>query len=138
MSIPSNPPAPPRRRLRLARTAAALALVLGAALTLTASAPAFAQAPPPEKPTSFGGESAAPQGNPKTPEEALVRCGKRVDQLETDAVGVPYLAAGYIAFFVIPIVFLVLASKRQRRLEGEMAELRARLAKLQDDTGGRA
>lgn len=113
----------------------AIRIVLGLLTTLalaSAAGSALAQPAPAEKPTSFGADAPKAEGKPRTTEEALDRCVNDVRKLETDAIGVPYLAAGYIAFFAIPVVFLVLAGRRQRRLEAEMAELRERLAALQD------
>jgi len=74
----------------------------------------------------------APTAAPTTPEQALTRCIADVSRLERDAIGVPFLAAAYIAFFVILGAFFVIVRVKQRRMEQEMSELRARLARLQE------
>jgi len=62
----------------------------------------------------------------------LVACDNRVDICERDAVGVPYLAAAYMAIWAILMAFLIVIRRGQRRLEGELKELERRL----DDPSG--
>lgn len=127
-----------RNPRRMVHALLALVAIATSSLVITAwNAPARAQqAEPEKKPTSFGGEDAKPAGKPGSIDDAFARCAADVKRLETDAIGVPFLAAGYVAFFAIPVVFLVLAGVRQRRLEAEMSELRERLARLSGGVGG--
>ena len=67
-----------------------------------------------------------------TPQDLLRHCDLRVEVCERDAVGVPFLAAAYMAIWAILIAFLVVNRRGQRRLELELAELERRL----DGSGG--
>lgn len=66
------------------------------------------------------------------PRVQLAHCDAALTRCERDAVGVTFLAAAYIALWVILLVFFFLVRARQRRLVLEMVELKARLARLQD------
>ncbi|MCC6625052.1 MAG: hypothetical protein IT385_27640 [Deltaproteobacteria bacterium] len=105
----------------------------GGALAQPAPAPTE-PAPAPNTGARGFRADAAPGAEARTPEQALDRCIADVARLERDAIGVPFLAAAYIAFFVILGVFFVLVRVRQRRMEEEMSELRHRLAALQERT----
>ncbi len=103
--------------------AIAVASVL-VAMSMTAG-PALAQD---DEPTTFG----APEAPAAAPADGdykgmLTVCDQRLETCETDAVGVPFLAAAYIALWVILLGFLLVVRSGQRRLEGELADLRDRL-----------
>lgn len=80
------------------------------------------------EPTTFG----APEADAAAPEPGdfkgmLGVCDQRLEACETDAVGVPFLAAAYMALWVILLGFLFVVRSGQRRLEAELADLRDRL-----------
>ena len=66
------------------------------------------------------------------PKQLLAACDNRVEVCERDAVGVPFLAAAYMAIWLILFVFLIINRRGQRRLELELKELERRL----DGPGG--
>jgi hypothetical protein len=59
-------------------------------------------------------------------------CALRVEALEADQIGVPYLVWAYMALWAILFTFLIIARSGQRKLKGELEELRERLAVLQE------
>ena len=66
--------------------------------------------------------------------QLLAACDNRVEVCERDAVGVPFLAAAYMAIWGILFAFLIVIRRGQRRLELELQELERRL----DGPGGAA
>ena len=126
-------------RLCLSVVVALLLLPVGAALAAPEPRAAGDDAPirvadeAPENrnsgPRAFGSDT--PKSAPVTVEQALDRCARDVEALETDAIGIPFLGAAYLAFFAILAVFFVMVRVKQRRMEEEMAELKQRLARLQ-------
>ena len=63
-------------------------------------------------------------------------CDKKLTECEQDATGVGFLAAAYLALWVILVIFFFVVRARQARLVAEMRELRARLRVLTE--GGAA
>jgi len=112
--------------------------LLAALLLLAGLAPAsaLAQAPPePASPAPSKSFVAAPpvdEAPTSDPTLLLARCDRRLTRCEKDATGIDFLAAAYMALWVILIAFFVITRSRQRRLVLEMNELKARLARLHD------
>lgn len=79
-------------------------------------------------------EGKAPAG-PAGPKTLLAECDRRLDICSRDAIGVPYLAAAYIALWGILLAFVFFLHRGQRGLEAELGELRARLRELSEDSG---
>lgn len=112
-----------------------LALV---ALALAFFAPSSASAQKPfeggmearEEPPAAAGESADEGGLL----QAVRVCDAKLEACEKDAVGVPYLAAAYLALWAIFVVFLFMSRSAQRRLRDEVHELRERLRRLSDES----
>ena len=98
---------------------AALVLVAAGAHAEDAAAPkGFAAAAPSSPvPGPGSGDLAA----------MLANCDGALEACETDRVGVPYLAAAYIAIWGILLAFLMSARRGQQRLAAEVDELRERL-----------
>lgn len=146
-------PQPPRPTLRLSwssRTPLTPALLVLLSLVLLAPGSARADEPPdprPPRPTSFG---AAPAPSAPTTEvapddfEGLLRncdivarnTARELAACRTDAVGVDFLAAAYMALWAILMAFFFILRLRQRRLVEEIRSLRERLARLGDDGPG--
>lgn len=79
---------------------------------------------------TFGAAPSAKTERPIAPGDykaMLARCDTLLGTCQKDAIGVPYLAAAYMALWVILIIFLVMVRRGQGRLRGELDELRARL-----------
>ena len=110
--------------LRILSAQAALAILLLSPVTMAQDAAKSVQFASPE----IGSEPPAAG----TPQDLLKHCDLRVEVCERDAVGVPFLAAAYMAIWAILIAFLVVNRRGQRRLELELAELERRL----DGPGG--
>jgi CcmD family protein len=104
------------------------ALVLCAASLSSASA--WAQDT--VKPVVQFAEPAMAAPDSSDPKQLLAACDNRVEACERDAVGVPFLAAAYMAIWTILFVFLIITRRGQRRLELELKELERRL----DGPGG--
>lgn len=110
-----------------------LALTLALALSpLLAVTPAAAQDAPPTT-TGFSAPKTAAQGD--GPEALLAVCDQRLTLCEKDKTGIDFLAAAYIALWVILLVFFILSRQKQQKLLMEMQELEARLARLQRGGG---
>lgn len=88
----------------------------------------------PAKPVVQFAEPAPAPTDTTDPKELLAACDTRVEICERDDVGVPFLAAAYMAIWVILIAFLIIIRRGQRRLELELKELERRL----DGPGGSA
>ena len=86
--------------------------------------------------TTFGAqkaETAAPA--PDDFRAMLAVCDEQRESCEKDAVGVPFLAAAYMALWVILIAFLFSVRASNAKTRAEMEELRARLRELEEGTG---
>lgn len=106
-----------------------------AVLTLAVCAPAAAgcgTSPEPAEPAQGHAASAAAAGDLAA---QLATCNERLVRSEKDKTGVGLMTAAYVALWVILVGFFFTARQRQRRLILEMRELKARLARLQDDRG---
>jgi len=117
----------------------ALALAISGVFTSAAIA---GESPP--RPSAYGAEP-----EPATPTtvaapddfEGLLRnCDivarntqRELSACKTDAVGVNFLSAAYMALWAILMVFFFLVRQRQKRLASEIQSLRERLARLGDD-----
>lgn len=111
----------------MSRTLSALAFVLVGAL----APPALAEDP--RAPAGMGFGEAPSETSPAAPSDAkglLAECDRRLDVCERDAIGVPYLAAAYMALWVLLLGFLVAVRRGQRTLEIEIEELRRRLREV--------
>jgi CcmD family protein len=86
----------------------------------------------PVKPVVQFAEPATQATDSTDPKQLLAACDNRVEVCERDAIGVPFLAAAYMAIWVILIAFLIIIRRGQRRLELELKELERRL----DSPGG--
>ena len=107
-----------------------IALVLSAAALSSTSA--WAQDA--VKPVVQFAEPAMEAVDSSDPKQLLAACDNRVEVCERDAVGVPFLAAAYMAIWGILFAFLIVIRRGQRRLELELQELERRL----DGPGGSA
>ena len=90
----------------------------------------------PKRMTTFGAqgaEKAAPA--PDDFRAMLAVCDEQREACEKDAVGVPFLAAAYMALWVILLVFLFSVRASSAKTRAEMEELRARLRELEEETG---
>jgi hypothetical protein len=126
----------------------ALASLLALALLVPPSARADEPPDPrPARPTSFGATPApsAPTAEvaPDDFEGLLRNCdivarnmARELAACRTDAVGVDFLAAAYLALWAILMGFFFVLRLRQRRLVEEIRTLRERLARLGDDGPG--
>jgi len=65
----------------------------------------------------------------------LAVCDEQREACEKDAVGVPFLAAAYMALWVILLAFLFSVRSGTAQTRAEMEELRARLRELEEGTG---
>ena len=61
----------------------------------------------------------------------LASCNEQHEACEKDAVGVPFLAAAYMALWVILIAFLMAVRSGTNKTRLELAELRARVRELE-------
>jgi len=127
----------------LVRAALYPLLIVPLLLLALAGAPAHAQEAPP-RPSYFG-----PAPTPVAPTEVVApndfegllrncdvvarNAAREAAACRTDAVGVDFLAAAYMALWAILMVFFVLLRQRQKRLVDEIQALRERLARLGDD-----
>lgn len=84
-----------------------------------------------QRPSSFGADEAAPAVDPNDPRSLLRECDRQLDACKRDAIGVPYLAAAYMAIWAILLAFLLVVRRGQSRLEGDVAEMEARLRELE-------
>ncbi|MBD90062.1 MAG: hypothetical protein CL940_06980 [Deltaproteobacteria bacterium] len=108
-------------------------LILGASLMTSAAWAQDGQAAAEgDKPVVQFAEPAKVAADPSDPKQLLAACDTRVEICERDAIGVPYLAAAYMAIWCILIAFLIVIRRGQRRLELELKELERRL----DGPGG--
>ena len=99
------------------------------------SSPALAQIEG-ARTTTFGAkkaESPAPAANDFR--AMLAVCDEEREACERDAVGVPFLAAAYMALWVILLAFLFAVRSGSARTRAEMEELRARLRELEGEGG---
>lgn len=106
-----------------------------AVLTLAVCAPAAAgcgASPEPAEPVQGAAASATSAADLAA---ELTTCRERLVRLEQDNSGVGVMTAAYLALWVVLVGFFFTARQRQRRLILEMRELKARLARLQDDRG---
>jgi len=121
----------------------AVLAVVTAVLCLVAPMAAHAQEAQPS-PSSYGAAPtpAAPTAvvAPNDFEGLLRNCdivakntARELSACNTDAVGVDFLGAAYMALWAILMVFFVLLRQRQKRLVDEIQALRERLARLGDD-----
>ncbi len=133
----------PARAARTAFAVLAFLSVLAGALCLVPGQRAHAQEATP-RPSSFGAAPtpAAPTQvvAPNDFEGLLRNCdivakntARELSACNTDAVGVDFLGAAYMALWAILMVFFVLLRQRQKRLVDEIQALRERLARLGDD-----
>jgi hypothetical protein len=82
--------------------------------------------------TSFGAKQAEkPAAAPDDFRAMLGVCDEQREACEKDAVGVPFLAAAYMALWVILMGFLLAVRKGTARARVEMDELRTRLRALE-------
>ena len=86
--------------------------------------------------TTFGAKKAETPPPASDDFRALLSvCDEQREACEKDAVGVPFLAAAYMALWVILLAFLFTVRAGTARTRAEMAELRARLRELEEGTG---
>ena len=86
--------------------------------------------------TSFGAQKAErPAPAPDDFRAMLAVCDEQREGCEKDAIGVPYLAAAYLALWVILMAFLYAVRVGTLRTRAEMEELRARLRELEESAG---
>ena len=109
-----------------------LALVLVLAVPVGALAQ-DTEAPKVQRPTSFGAGEAAPPVDSNDPRALLKECDRQLDACKRDAIGVPYLAAAYMAIWAILLAYLLVVRRGQSRLEGDLAEMEARLRELEGE-----
>ncbi|MDP6945398.1 MAG: hypothetical protein QF464_14715 [Myxococcota bacterium] len=82
--------------------------------------------------TTFGAKTA--ERPPPAPDDfrgMLAVCDEQREACEKDAVGVPFLAAAYMALWVILLGFLFVVRSGTAKARSEMEELRARLRELE-------
>ena len=103
-------------------------LLLGATALMLVSASASAQED--TKSVQFAAPATDKAPDSDDPMALLANCDARVEVCERDAVGVPFLAAAYMAIWVILLAFLFMGRRGQLRLRAEVEELEARLAAL--------
>ncbi len=112
-------------------------LTLVVLLPLALAPAAFAQSPPSPAPgttgvTSFGAPAAdAPAPAADDFRGMLAVCDGEREACLKDATGVPFLAAAYMALWVILIGFLFMMFRGTATARSEMEELRARLRALE-------
>jgi len=104
------------------RLAAALLL---ACMALFAASPVLAAEP--GGATTFKAGDAPAKVDANDPMALLASCDRQLEECKTDAVGMPYLIAAYLALWAILVVYFFLARRGQQKLEAELQELRARL-----------
>lgn len=108
-------------------------ITLAMALVLFAGSSALAQpAPGTTGVTSFGAkkaDKAAPAADDFR--AMLAACDEQREACEKDAVGVPFLAAAYIALWVILIAFLFMVRSGTSKTRAELEELRTRVRELE-------
>ena len=86
--------------------------------------------------TTFGAKKA--EKAPPAPDDfraMLAVCDEQRESCEKDAVGVPFLAAAYMALWLILLGFLFSIRAGNARTRTEMEELRSRLRELEEGTG---
>lgn len=112
----------------MSRTLTCLGRALATALLLTALGAGSAVAEEPRT-TTFGAAGEAPEAvvAPGDFKGMLGVCDQRLEACETDRVGVPFLAAAYMALWAILLLFVVFVRRGQRQLQAEVDELRDRL-----------
>ena len=103
-----------------------VSLAFGLALAVMPEAQAQEAA---NKPTGFAAPTAA-EVDPADPTSLLAECDRRLEACKRDSVGGPYLAAAYMAIWVLLLGFLFSVRRGQARMAGEIAELEARLESL--------
>ena len=101
----------------------------------TLSTVPFAQAQPAPGTTgvtAFGAKKAdKPAAAPDDFRAMLGVCDEQREACEKDAIGVPFLAAAYMALWVILLGFLLAVRKGTAATRADMDELRARLRALE-------
>ena len=113
------------------RTLISVFLTLLLALSLTAVAQAQDTATEVQRPTSFGAGEEVKAVDPNDPRSLLAECDRQLGACTRDGIGVPYLAAAYMALWTILLAFFLLVRRGQSQLEGELAELEARLREVE-------
>ena len=89
-----------------------------------------------ERVTTFGAKKAdKPAPAPDDFRAMLSVCDEQREACEKDAVGVPFLAAAYMALWGILIAFLFSVRASSAKTRAELEELRARLRELEEGTG---
>ncbi len=115
----------PKLLRALSAPLAAVAITL--ALTLAAPA-AFAES------KTFQAEPVAQAAAPAQGDyrAMLAECDRQLEACKTDAVGVPYLGAAYLALWIVLVSFLFVVRRGQRRLLADVYELRERVASVRE------
>jgi len=110
-------------------------MTLVAALSLVLTPMALAQtapAPGTTGVTSFGAKKADKAAPASDDFRAMLGvCDEEREACEKDAVGVPFLAAAYMALWVILLGFLFMVRAGNAKTRVEMEELRTRLRELE-------
>ncbi len=123
-------PAPARSQGRPAR---AIVLLLAALLVGFAPGASADDGPGEGKPVTFGAAAQAPAAAPAAGDfkGMLKVCDGQLEACKADEVGIPFLGAAYLALWAILIIFLIAVKRGQGQMESEVAELRARLRRLE-------
>lgn len=86
--------------------------------------------------TTFGAKKAVTPPAASDDFRAMLSvCDEQREAYEKDAIGIPYLAAAYMALWAILLAFLFSVRRGNDRARAEMQELRVRLRALEEGTG---